>query len=86
MKSTMSTLRITGTGQLALTAELLKHLGVQRGDEVIADLLPGGRLELRAQPKGQISDAFGVLKGKSGRVLSIEEINGAAGRGRAAKR
>jgi antitoxin component of MazEF toxin-antitoxin module len=82
----MSTLKITGTGQLALTPELLKHLGVQQGDEVIADLLPGGRIELRAQPKGQISDAFGILKGKSARVLSIKEINGAAGRGRASKR
>ena len=82
----MSTLKITGTRQLALTPELLKHLGVQQGDEVIADLLPGGRIELRAQPKGQISDAFGILKGKSVRVLSIKEINGAAGRGRASKR
>jgi hypothetical protein len=82
----MSTLKITGTGQLVLTAELLNHLGVQQGDEVIASLLPGSRLELKAQPKGQISDAFGVLKGKSDRILSIEEINGAAGRGRPAKR
>ena len=82
----MSTLKITGTGQLALTAELLKHLGIQHGDDVIADLLPGGRIELRAQPKGKISDVFGMLNGKSGRVLSIDEVNGAAGRGRASKR
>jgi hypothetical protein len=82
----MSTLKITATGQLALTEELLKHMGVQQGDEVIASLLPGARIELRARPKGKISDAFGMLKGKSGRVLSIEEINGATGRSRASKR
>ncbi len=82
----MSTLKITRTGRLTLTAELLKHLGVQQGDELIAYFLPGGRVELRAQPKGQISDVFGMLKGKSDRVLSIDEINGAAGRSRAGKR
>jgi bifunctional DNA-binding transcriptional regulator/antitoxin component of YhaV-PrlF toxin-antitoxin module len=49
----MSTLKITRTGQLALTAELLKHLGVQQGDEVVAYLLPGSRIELRARPKGK---------------------------------
>jgi hypothetical protein len=82
----MSTLKITATGQLALTEESLKHMGVQQGDEVMACPLPGGRIELRARPKGKISDAFGVLRGKSGRVLSIEEINGATGRSRAGKR
>jgi hypothetical protein len=60
----MSTLKITATGQLALTPELLKHLGVQHGGEVSSYLLPGGRVELTARPKGKISDAFGMLKGQ----------------------
>lgn len=76
----MSTLKITGTGQLALTAGLLRRLGVQHGDDVIAELLSDGRIELRARPQGKISDAFGLLRGKTDRVLSIEEINGGIGR------
>jgi bifunctional DNA-binding transcriptional regulator/antitoxin component of YhaV-PrlF toxin-antitoxin module len=82
----MSTLKITEAGQLTLTPELLKYLGIQQGDEVISYLLPGGRIELRAQPRGKISDAFGMLKGKTDRVLSIEEIGRMAAKGRANKR
>ena len=82
----MSTLKITAAGQLTLTPELLEHLGVQKGDEVISYLLPGGRIELRARTKGKISDAFGMLKGKTDRVLSIEEISGATNRTRTGKR
>jgi bifunctional DNA-binding transcriptional regulator/antitoxin component of YhaV-PrlF toxin-antitoxin module len=82
----MSTLKITAAGQLTLTPELLIHLGGQQGDEVLIDKLPGGRVELRARPKEKISDAFGMLKGKTDRVLSIEEISGATSRGWTGKR
>ena len=82
----MSTLKITAAGQLSLTPDLLKHLGVRQGDEVIPYLLPGGRVELRARPKGKISDAFGMLKAKTDRVLSIEEIDRATARGWVGKR
>jgi hypothetical protein len=81
----MSTLKITAARQLALTPDLLKHLGVRYGDEVIVDTLPRGRIELRARPKGKISDAFGMLKAKTDRVLSIEEINRDTARGWAGK-
>ncbi|MDA9432669.1 AbrB/MazE/SpoVT family DNA-binding domain-containing protein [Bradyrhizobium sp. CCBAU 51627] len=72
----MDTLKVTAEGQLTLTAELLKHLGMQPGDKLLASELPNGSVELRAAPKGDISNAFGFLRAQSGgRSLSIEEIN-----------
>lgn len=70
----MQTFKVTAEGQVTLTAELLKHLGVQPGDMLVASELPNGSVELRAPPK--ISDAFGFLRTqREGPPLSIEEIN-----------
>lgn len=72
----MQTLQVTAEGQVMLTAELLKHLGLQPGDRLVATELPDGRVELRAAPTGNISDAFGFLRAqRSDPPLSIEEIN-----------
>ena len=72
----MSTLTVTGKGQVTLRKEVLRHLGVQPGEKVDVDLLPGGRVEVRAaRRKGNNSDAFGILKRKGQPTLSIEEIN-----------
>jgi hypothetical protein len=49
---------------------------------VDVDLLPGGRVEVRAaRRKGKISDAFGILKREGQPTLSIEEINEIAAQG-----
>jgi antitoxin PrlF len=78
----MSTLTVTVKGQVTLRRELLRHLGVSPGEKVDVDLLPGGRIEIRAARRtGKISDAFGMLKREGQRTFTIDEINEAAARG-----
>lgn len=72
----MSTLTITGKGQVTLRKDLLRHLGVQPGEKVDIDLLPGGRIQVRAARRtGKISDVFGMLKREGQPTLSIEQMN-----------
>ena len=83
----MSTLTITGKGQVTLRKDLLKHLGVQPGEKIVVDKLPNGRIEMKAvRPTGHISDVFNFLKRENRPSLSIEEINEIAARGWAGKR
>ena len=83
----MSTLAVTAKGQVTLRKDVLKHLGVQPGDKIAVDKLPGGRIEMKAaRPTDTISDAFGFLKRKDRRSLSIEEMNQIASCGWAGKR
>src|SRR3954463_1570689 len=83
----MGTLTVTAKGQVTLRKDLLQHLGVQPGEKVAVEKLPGGRIEVKAtRPTGKISDAFGYLKRKGGPTLSIEEINEIAADGWAGKR
>jgi len=83
----MSTLTVTAKGQVTLRKDILKHLGVQPGEKIAVDMLPDGRIEVKAaRPAGQISDAFNFLKRKDGPSLSIEEMNKIAARGWAGKR
>ena len=59
----MPVLTVTGKGQVTLRKELLQHLGVQPGDKIAVEILPEGRIEVRAARRtGHISDIFGVLK------------------------
>jgi len=84
----MRTLTVTAKGQVTLRKDLLEHLGVHPGEKITMDMLPGGRIEVKAaRPTGNISDAFGLLKSKrKGRVLSIEDMNEIVARGWAGKR
>jgi AbrB family looped-hinge helix DNA binding protein len=83
----MGTMKVTAKGQVTLRKDLLQHLGVQPGEKVVVEKLPGGRIEVKAtRPAGKISDAFGFLKRKGGPRLSIEEINRIAAEGWAGKR
>jgi len=83
----MSTLTVTAKGQVTLRKDVLKHLGVGPGERITVDMLPNGRLEVKAaRPAGRISEAFGFLKREGGPVLSIEDINEAAAQGWAGKR
>lgn len=82
----MGTLTVTAKGQVTLRKDILNHLGVQPGDKISVDLLPDGRVEVKAdRPAGKISDAFNCLKRPSGRHLSIEQMNKIAARGWAGK-
>jgi bifunctional DNA-binding transcriptional regulator/antitoxin component of YhaV-PrlF toxin-antitoxin module len=75
----MTVLTVTARGQVTFRKEVLKHLGIQPGETITLDLLPGGRAEVRAvKPKGSWDDLRGILKGKGNGVrLTIEEINDA---------
>ncbi len=72
----MSTLTVTAKGQVTLRKDVLEHLGVQPGEKVVVDKLPGGQIQVRAAgKKGDISRIFGMLKQENGPHLSIEEMN-----------
>ena len=82
----MSILTVTAKGQVTFRKELLKHLGVQPGEQII-DQFPDGRIEVRAaRPTGRISDVFDLLKREGDPSLSVEEINEVAAQGWAGKR
>jgi bifunctional DNA-binding transcriptional regulator/antitoxin component of YhaV-PrlF toxin-antitoxin module len=83
----MSTLTVTAKGQVTLRKELLEHLGVHPGGKLTLDLLPDGRIEMKAvRAGGKISDVFGLLKNKTDRSLSIEEIKEITEQGWAGRR
>jgi antitoxin PrlF len=78
----MPTLTITARGQITLKKEILRHMGIAAGENVEVDLLPGGRVALQAvRPKGSIMSLSGILAGKTNKVATIEEINGAVAAG-----
>ena len=75
------TLTITAKGQVTLRKEVLRHLGVGPGDEVAVDLLPAGRVRLRAATApGAIENFIGCLARPTSKRLSIEEISDLAAR------
>jgi bifunctional DNA-binding transcriptional regulator/antitoxin component of YhaV-PrlF toxin-antitoxin module len=73
----MTTLTVTARGQVTFRKEVLKHLGIEPGEKIELDLLPGGRAALKAARRtGSFRALAGALKGKTnGRVLTIEEVN-----------
>ena len=73
----MPTLKLTSRGQITLRKEVLRHFGVNPGDKIELQLLPGGKGVVQAERKnGSLDDLAGFLKGKTnGARLTIEEIN-----------
>ena len=82
----MERAKITARRQIVLRTHVLNHLGAQPGGNVDVDLLPDGAIQIRAVPKGRISDVFGSLKQRGQRRLSIKEIGEIAADGWAGKR
>ncbi|MFM7285668.1 MAG: AbrB/MazE/SpoVT family DNA-binding domain-containing protein [Cyanobium sp.] len=79
---TAVSLTVTSKGQVTLRKELLAHLGIEPGQRVDVEVLPGGRLELHAeQATGSIHGFIGLLAGRSARRASLEELNEAAASG-----
>ena len=69
-------------GQVTLRKELLAHLGIQPGQPVGVEMLPGGRLNLHAEhATGTISGFIGLLADRSSHRASLDELNGAAASG-----
>lgn len=69
-------LTVTRKGQVTLRKDLLAHLGIQPGQRIDVEVLPGGRLELHAeQASGSITSFIGLLAGRSSHCASLEELN-----------
>ena len=72
----MTVLTVTTKGQVTLKKDVLRHLGIEPGQKVDIDLLPGGRVEVKAaRATGSISDIFGRLKRENAPPLTIEDMN-----------
>ena len=70
------TLTVTAKGQVTLRKEVLRHLGVGPGQKVEVDLLPNGRVEVRAaKPSGSIENFIGCLQRPGTKALTIDEMN-----------
>lgn len=83
----MSALTVTAKGQVTLRKDLLRHLGVQPGEQITVDKLPNGRIEVRAsRATASIAKVFNLLKREGSPSLSIEEIGEIAKRGWAGDR
>lgn len=78
----MASLAVTVKGQVTLKKELLKHLGVQPGERISYEKLPGGELRMRAaRPTGSIDSFIGMFAGRLKTPLTIEEMNEIAAAG-----
>ncbi len=78
----MTVLTVTTKGQVTLKKDVLRHLGIEPGQKVDIDLLPGGRVEVKAaRATGSISDVFGRLKRENAPVLTIEDMNAITAKG-----
>ena len=82
----MTTLTVTARGQVTFRKNVLQHLGIKPGDKIELDLLPDGRVALKAaRPTGSIDSFVGLLAGRTQKVATIEEINEAAAQSWAGK-
>jgi antitoxin PrlF len=83
----MTTLTVTAKGQVTLRKEVLRHIGAAPGQKIEVELLPNGRVELRAaNSRASIEDFFGCLQRPGTTALTIEEIGEVAAAGWAGRR
>lgn len=83
----MATLTVTSRGQVTFRKDVLQHLGIEPGDRIEVDLLPDGRVLLKAaRPAGSIASFVGLLAGRSAKVATLDEIDEAAAQGWAGRR
>ena len=81
-----STLTVTAKGQVTFRRGVLEHLGAAPGDRLEVVLLPGGRAEVRAAPRGDLDAFIGSLAREDQTPVSIEEMTRAAASGWAGER
>jgi bifunctional DNA-binding transcriptional regulator/antitoxin component of YhaV-PrlF toxin-antitoxin module len=75
-------LTITAKGQVTLRKEVLAHLGVEPGEKIMVELLPCGRVEVRAaRNAGSIDDFIRCAKHAGAPALTIAEMTEIAAQG-----
>jgi len=80
----MASLSVTVKGQVTLKRDLLQHLGIEPGERIELEKLPGGEVRIRAaRPTGTIDGFLYALDGKVTlrKPLTIEEMNDIAAAG-----
>jgi bifunctional DNA-binding transcriptional regulator/antitoxin component of YhaV-PrlF toxin-antitoxin module len=83
----MARLKVTARGQVTFRKDLLRHLGLQPGQQLDAELLPDGVVRLKAASGAGSLDAFiGRLAGRSRKVASLDEMRRATTEGWAGRR
>src|ERR1035438_6934288 len=83
----MKTLTVTSRGQVTFRKEILQHLGIQPGEKIELELLPGGRGVLKApRPSKKINGFLGLLAGRTKRTATIDQINRAVEEGWAGRK
>ncbi|MGA7155333.1 MAG: AbrB/MazE/SpoVT family DNA-binding domain-containing protein [Acidobacteriaceae bacterium] len=82
----MRILTVTSRGQITFRKEVLHHLGIEPGEKIELELLPGGRGVLKAaRPSKKIDGFLGLLAGRTKKSATIDEINEAVAEGWAGK-
>jgi AbrB family looped-hinge helix DNA binding protein len=77
-------LKVTSRGRITIPPHVWRHLGVRPGEEIELELLPRGKVLLRAAPPtGSIEKFIGFLAGRTKKIATIEEMNEAAAKDRA---
>jgi hypothetical protein len=80
----VASLAVTVKGQVTLKRDLLNHLGIEPGERIELEKLPGGELRIRAaRPAGTIEGFLHALDGraKPKKPLTIEAMNAIAAAG-----
>jgi AbrB family looped-hinge helix DNA binding protein len=72
MKARSARSQISSKGQLVIPQELREELGLERGDEVMLTLLPGGSLKLTPL-KRSIDRIFGALHVPDDPPVDVDE-------------
>lgn len=77
----MTILTVTNRRQVTFGKDVLDHLGIKPGGKIALDMLPDGRIGLRAAPpSGTISGFIALLAGNTS-VATLDEISEAAASG-----
>jgi antitoxin PrlF len=62
----MEVARLTSKGQVTVPKAIRKALGIERGDLLVFDPRPGGRIVLRRLPGRTLSELHGALRAVRG--------------------
>jgi bifunctional DNA-binding transcriptional regulator/antitoxin component of YhaV-PrlF toxin-antitoxin module len=83
----MRILTVTSRGQVTFRKEVLLHFGIEPGEKIELELLPGGRGVLKAaRPSKKINGFLGLLAGRTKKAATLDQINQAAAEGWAGRK